>query len=76
MKIEKIGYGLGTRESGPRPNVLRALLGECGHTSNAEVDEIMQIETNLDDLSPELAGVAMERLFAGGALDVFLPLLR
>ena len=71
MKIEKIGYGLGTRESGPRPNVLRALLGECGNTSNAEVDEIMQLETNLDDLSPELAGVAMERLFAGGALDVF-----
>ncbi len=71
MKIEKIGYGLGTRASGPRPNVLRALLGECGDTSNAEVDEIMQIETNLDDLSPQLAGVAMDRLFAAGALDVF-----
>ena len=71
MKIEKIGYGLGTRTSGPGPNVLRALLGECGDTSNAEVDEIMQIETNLDDMSPELAGVAMERLFAAGALDAF-----
>ena len=71
MKIEKIGYGLGTRNSSPRPNVLRAFLGECGDTSKAEVDEIMQIETNLDDLSPELAGVAMERLFAAGALDVF-----
>jgi pyridinium-3,5-bisthiocarboxylic acid mononucleotide nickel chelatase len=71
MKIEKIGYGLGARESGPRPNVLRALLGESTDNSDAEVDEIMQIETNLDDLSPELAGVAMERLFAEGALDVF-----
>ena len=71
MKIEKIGYGLGTRDDGPRPNVLRALLGECKDTSQAEVDEIVQIETNLDDLSPELAAAAMERLFAAGALDVF-----
>ena len=71
MKIEKIGYGLGTRDDGPRPNVLRALLGECKDTSDAEIDEIIQIETNLDDLSPELAGAAMERLFAAGALDVF-----
>jgi pyridinium-3,5-bisthiocarboxylic acid mononucleotide nickel chelatase len=71
MKIEKIGYGLGTRDSGPRPNVLRALLGERKDTSDAEIDEIIQIETNLDDLTPELAGAAMERLLAAGALDVF-----
>ena len=71
MKIEKIGYGLGTRDTGPRPNVLRALLGECKDTLGAEIDEITQIETNLDDLSPELAGAAMERLLAAGALDVF-----
>jgi pyridinium-3,5-bisthiocarboxylic acid mononucleotide nickel chelatase len=71
MRIEKIGYGLGTRDDGPRPNVLRALLGECKDTLDAETDEITQIETNLDDLSPELAGAAMERLFAAGALDVF-----
>ena len=33
MKIEKIGYGLGSRDDGLRPNVLRALLGECKDTS-------------------------------------------
>jgi uncharacterized protein (TIGR00299 family) protein len=71
MRIEKIGYGLGTRDSGPRPNVLRALLAECKDTLDAEIDEITQIETNLDDLSPELAGAAMERILAAGALDVF-----
>jgi pyridinium-3,5-bisthiocarboxylic acid mononucleotide nickel chelatase len=71
MKIEKIGYGLGTRDTGPRPNVLRALLGEWTNATGAEIDEITQIETNLDDLSPELAGAAMERLLAAGALDVF-----
>lgn len=71
MKIEKIGYGLGTRDTRPRPNVLRAVLGECTGTPEAEVDEVTQIETNLDDMTPELAGAAMERLFGAGALDVF-----
>ena len=71
MRIEKIGYGLGTRDSRPRPNVLRAVVGICAETPDAEIDEITQIETILDDLSPELAGATMERLFAAGALDVF-----
>jgi hypothetical protein len=71
MKIARVGYGLGTRDPSARPNVLRAILGDRTATLAAETDEITQIETNLDDLSPELAGAAMERLFAGGALDVF-----
>jgi len=71
MRIEKIGYGLGTRDSAPRPNVLRAVLGECAETPDGEMDEITQIETNLDDFTAELAGATMERLFAAGALDVF-----
>lgn len=71
MRIEKIGYGLGTRDSAPRPNVLRAVVGVCAETPDAETDEVTQIETNLDDLSPELAGATMESLFASGALDVF-----
>jgi uncharacterized protein (TIGR00299 family) protein len=71
MRIEKVGYGLGTRDSATRPNVLRAILGECRNILAAESDEITQIETNLDDLSPELAAAAMERLFSAGALDVF-----
>lgn len=71
MKIDKIGYGLGTRDVAIRPNVLRAILGERHDIVATENDEITQIETNLDDFSPELAGAAMERLFAAGALDVF-----
>ena len=71
MRIEKIGYGLGTRDSGTRPNVLRALLGERREAAAGETDEITQIETNLDDLSPEFAAGAMDRLFSAGALDVF-----
>jgi pyridinium-3,5-bisthiocarboxylic acid mononucleotide nickel chelatase len=71
MRIEKVGYGLGTRETGTRPNVLRAVLGEREDVLGSETDEITQIETNLDDLSPELAASAMDRLFSAGALDVF-----
>ena len=71
MRIERTGYGLGTRETPPRPNVLRAVLGQSGEPDTSETDEISQIETNLDDITPELAAAAMQRLFQAGALDVF-----
>lgn len=71
MKIVKTGYGLGTRDTPPRPNVLRAVLGEAGDPEISETDEISQMETNLDDITPELAAAAMQRLFQAGALDVF-----
>jgi len=71
MTIGKTGYGLGTRDTPPRPNVLRAVLGESAGPDAAESDEISQIETNLDDMTPELAAVAMQRLLEAGALDVF-----
>jgi len=71
MQIERTGYGLGTRDTPPRPNVLRAVLGLSGDPETSETDEISQIETNLDDITPELAAAAMQRLFQAGALDVF-----
>ena len=71
MRVERAGYGLGTRETPPRPNVLRAVLGQSGDPDSSETDEISQIETNLDDITPELAAAAMQRLFQAGALDVF-----
>jgi uncharacterized protein (TIGR00299 family) protein len=72
MTIDRIGYGLGTRDTTPRPNVLRAVLGALAETSTAERDEVVELQTNLDDLTPELAAAAAERLLAAGALDVFL----
>ena len=71
MRIERTGYGIGTRDTSPRPNVLRAILGKTADHDNAETDEIAQIETNLDDITPEHAGAAMQTLFKAGALDVF-----
>ncbi|MEO8439715.1 MAG: nickel pincer cofactor biosynthesis protein LarC [Spartobacteria bacterium] len=74
MEIERIGYGIGTRDLEQRPNVLRAILGQAAEISPNDLatDTIIEIETNLDDLSPELAGAAMERLLELGALDVTL----
>ena len=74
MEIEKIGYGIGTRDLKERPNVLRAILGRAAESApnDYETDTIIEIETNLDDLSPEITGAVMERLLALGALDVTL----
>ena len=74
MKVEKIGYGIGTRVTPGRPNVLRAVLGEAdgGAGAGFERDTITRIETNIDDLSPEIVGAVTEQLLKEGALDVFL----
>jgi uncharacterized protein (DUF111 family) len=74
LKVEKIGYGVGSRTLPDRPNVLRAVLGELVEAENAsgyETDTITRIETNIDDLSSEVTGAVMEKLFNAGALDVF-----
>lgn len=70
MHIEAVGYGAGTRTLPDRPNVLRLVLG----TRRAEParDEVVVIETNIDDSSPEIYEHVMELLFAAGARDVWL----
>ncbi len=79
MRLERIGYGLGTRELATRPNVLRAVWGELATASSPaaattahdwETDQIACLETNLDDASPELLGHFLDRALAAGALDV------
>jgi uncharacterized protein (TIGR00299 family) protein len=68
------GFGAGDDRKGPLPNVLRAVLGELEPTLAR--DQVAQLETNLDDMSPEHMPFLMERLLEDGALDVALiPLL-
>lgn len=69
MTIGAIGYGAGSREGQTRPNVLRVLVGEAAESG--DTDEILVLETNVDDASPEVVGYCMERLMAAGALDVY-----
>jgi len=70
---KKIGYGLGARENKTRPNVLRAILGIASpeRPHDWEIDTVTVLETNIDDLSPEILGAFMEKALAIGALDVF-----
>ena len=74
MSIEKIGYGAGSRDLEKTPNVLRAVLGEMSmsKSKSEEIDTVAVIETNIDDMNPQLFGDVMERLLAAGALDVFM----
>jgi uncharacterized protein (TIGR00299 family) protein len=70
MTIEKIGYGAGTKEFAERPNLFRIILGRAD--SSASLEEMLVIETNIDDMNPQLFDHVMDRLFAAGARDVFL----
>jgi uncharacterized protein (TIGR00299 family) protein len=69
MVVERIGYGAGDSDFTDRPNLLRVLLGSP--TDEVGVDSLLLLETNIDDLNPELYDYVMERLFAEGARDVF-----
>jgi uncharacterized protein (TIGR00299 family) protein len=74
LVADKIGFGLGSRENRTRPNVVRAILGESAVTLGPhdwETDTITVLETNLDDINPEILGHFAERALGAGALDVF-----
>jgi uncharacterized protein (TIGR00299 family) protein len=69
MTLERLGYGAGTADFPERANVVRVFLGRAAE-AGPEV-EVALLETNLDDLLPELVPDAVERCFAAGALDVW-----
>jgi len=72
MTIVSIGYGAGKSAIGI-PNVLRVILGEeSASVPGSGPEGVSVIETSIDDLNPQFYETAMERLFAAGALDVFM----
>ena len=70
MRVEKIGYGAGSREL-EIPNLLRVYIGEA-NGGEYEEDEVIVVETNIDNMNPELLAYASEALLKQGALDVFM----
>jgi uncharacterized protein (TIGR00299 family) protein len=70
MEIEKVGYGLGDRDLGQVPNLIRILLGKV--RPSLERDQVLLVETDIDDMNPEFYEPLMDRLFTRGALDVSL----
>jgi uncharacterized protein (TIGR00299 family) protein len=82
LRIDATGYGAGTREYQDFPNVLRVIIGEdeaSAHltgsdegSASATTDErLLMIETNVDDMSPQVFGYLMDRAFERGALDCY-----
>jgi len=73
--VQRVGYGLGTRDNRTRPNVLRAWLCLPATTEaiphDWQTDTVAVLETNLDDLSGEVLGQFLPKALAAGALDVF-----
>jgi uncharacterized protein (TIGR00299 family) protein len=73
MKIEKTGYGAGSRDFPGHPNVVRLVIGEAASTLSDKTDfeKITVLEANLDDLNPQVFGYVLDRLLEEGALDAF-----
>lgn len=79
MNIEKIGTGAGQKDFKEQPNVLRILIGnpivplvsKRGMTGLSD-KAITVIETNIDDMNPQIFEYVMEKLYKAGALDVYL----
>ena len=73
MRLRAIGYGAGTRDTSA-PNVVRCVLGESEHrvADGWRTETVTLLETNLDDLNPQVYEHVVARLFAAGALDAYL----
>jgi len=75
MKLEQTGYGAGTRQYEKFPNVLRILVGEDEATVAAD-ERLLMIETNMDDISPQILGHVMDRALTLGALDCYFTAIQ
>ncbi len=79
MTIEKIGYGGGKKDFKGAANILRVFLGDstaAAHSTHSRrnvkgQEPLNIIETNIDDMTPQVAGYLMERLFAAGAIEAY-----
>lgn len=67
MTMEKVGYGMGNKDFA-MANCVRAILGE---TQTEAADTVIELQCNLDDMTPEDLGYAEEKLMEAGALDVY-----
>ena len=67
MTVQAVGYGMGKKDFPAAANCVRAMLGE----SADRADEVLELSCNVDDMTAEAVGFAMDRLFEAGALDVY-----
>nr|MBA3753325.1 nickel pincer cofactor biosynthesis protein LarC [Nitrospira sp.] len=72
MEVRRVGYGAGTANPAQWPNVLRVFVGEGAQTALGSVETIVELQTNIDDLNPQVYETVFDRVFAAGALDATL----
>ena len=77
MSVRSIGHGAGKWQIPNRPNLLRVFIGDCSrlprsHPPSEAGDHVVMLESNIDDMNPQIYDVVIERLLTGGALDVTL----
>jgi len=70
FRVETIGYGAGTRDIPQIPNLLRIMIGELA--PSYEEEELVVVETNIDDMNPEIYPFVIEQLLSRGANDAYL----
>jgi uncharacterized protein (TIGR00299 family) protein len=70
MRVDKIGYGAGSRNPKRFPNVVRLSLGETEEAGSISGNMVVVMETAVDDLNPQILGDFTERALQAGALDV------
>ena len=70
MRLLAVGYGAGGWDLPEKANVLRVFVGE--DVQGYDADEVMLLETNIDDMNPQIYEYLIERLLQAGALDVYL----
>jgi uncharacterized protein (TIGR00299 family) protein len=71
MRVTATGYGAGDHEFADTPNVLRVIVGLADAGQNAAHDRVLVVESEIDDMNPQLFGPVMDLLYAAGALEVF-----
>lgn len=69
LRVRQVGYGAGDRDLPGSPNVVRVVIGE--DDAGGRLQRVVVIESEIDDMNPQIFGVLMDRLHAAGALDVF-----
>ena len=74
MKVDRIGFGAGTKDFPGHANLLRVMVGDA--SAAVEAATVTVIEANIDDTTPQVLGYTMDRLFEEGALDVALQPLQ
>lgn len=70
IRVDRIGYGSGSRDIPQIPNLLRLIIGE--YEASCDRDSIVSIETNIDDMNPEIHPYVVEQLLKAGALDAYM----